>query len=321
MLRAGERLFPRFNVLSQCCGNPGCMNTTRSPISLSLVALGLVCLALAAAGCGGGSDANRPAAVPSRFSDAGFDPQNFLAPANAANRWLPLKPGTQWVRVGGTDVGHRRVPHRVISTVTNVSKLIAGVRTVAVLDQDVDAGQTTQESLDYYGTDKRGAVWYLGSYTEQYEGGRFVTIQDAWLGGVKGAKPGILMPGAPNVRTKPWTIAQPPGADPDAAQVVKTGQRHQCVPFKCFDDVLVIREGKASALDNEFKYYAPGVGQILNTPKSKSMHHDVESLVNVTQVSPRGLKEVSAEVLKLDRHARHTKPGVYGGSQPAKAVL
>ena len=52
---------------------------------------------------------------------------------------------------------------------------------------------------------------------------------------------------------------------PDVAQVVQTG-KSQCVPFKCYRGVTVIREGKANAPDNEFKYYAAGVGQIDNVP-------------------------------------------------------
>lgn len=288
--------------------------TNLAPIAASfLVAL--------AAGCGGGGGSGHGAAsVPTSFSHAAFRPANFGPPAPAANRWLPLTPGTQWIRVGTTDIGHRAIPHRVISTVTSVSKAVDGVTTVAVLDQDVDAGQIVQQSLDFFAQDKRHNVWAVGSYTEEYEGGRFVLIRDAWLGGVDGGRPGILMPAAPTIATPPFTIAQPPGADPDAAQIVATRQ-HQCVPLRCFTDVLVVREGKASALDNEFKFYAPGVGQILNAPKARSAHKDVEALVNLIHLTPRGLAEINAETLKLDRHSRHTKRAVFGRSAPARRSL
>jgi hypothetical protein len=245
-----------------------------------------------------------------RFTHPSFNKVNFVAPTAAANKWLPLKPGTQWVRVGTTLVGHRPVPHRVVSTVTDVVKRVDGVAAVAVIDQDIDAGQITQQSLDWWALDKLGNVWTVGGYTEEYEGGRFSTIRDAWLGGLKGAKPGILMPANPTTQTPPWTIAQPPGRDPDAAQVVQTGKQ-QCVTFNCFKNVLVVREGKASALDNEFKHYAPGVGQILNTPKHFSHHKDVEQLVNLIPLSSTGLADLSAEALKLDKHARVTAAAVF----------
>ena len=277
---------------------------------LAATAMAALCVGALASGCGGGGGAAAQSGQ-KKATEAPFDPRNFANPAIGANTWLPLRPGYQWVREGGTDVGHRRVPHRVTRTVTNVSRAVNGVRTVAVLDQDVDAGQIAQQSLDYLAQDRQGNVWNLGGYTEEYEGGRFVSVRDAWLAGINGGRAGILMQADPRTGTPPYSIARPPGADPDVAQVVKTGQS-QCVPFHCFSGVLVIREGKASAPDNEFKYYAAGVGQILNTPRSASKHHDVERLVNLRQLSPRGLAELTAEALRLDRHAAVVKRDVFG---------
>jgi len=190
------------------------------------------------------------------------------------------------------------------------------VTTIAVLDQGIDSGQLAHESIDYFAQDRRGAVWDLGSYAEAYEAGRYVSVRDAWLTGAHGARAGTLMPGDPRLRTPPWYISQPPGADPDVAQVVQTGAKH-CVKFRCFADVLVVREGKASAPDNEFKFYAHGVGQIDNVPKSASAHHDVEQLINLRHLSASGIAAASAEALKLDRHARVTSRAVFGGSASA----
>jgi hypothetical protein len=270
-------------------------------------------------GCGGNEGGTSATTTGKQIR---FDPGNFGDPVTGVNKWLPLKVGTQWVREGLTDVGNRRVPHRVTITVTDISREVNGVRTVAVLDQDVDGGQLVQQSLDYLARDKQGNIWDLGSYTEDYEGGQFVNATDAWLAGVKGAKPGILMLADPRLGTPPYSIAQPPGGDEaaDVAQVVEAGQS-QCVPFKCYKDVLVTREGKAAAPDNEFKYYAPGVGQILSTPRSASQHHDVEKLINLTQLSPRGLAEVSAEALKLDRHAKVVAPDTFGHAPTASQTL
>ena len=80
--------------------------------------------------------------------------------------------------------------------------------------------------------------------------------------------------------------------DGTAAEVVETGAS-ECVEFACYDDVLVVREGEIGALDNEFKYYARDVGQILNSPRKDSRHKDRESLINLTELSPEGLAEIS----------------------------
>lgn len=288
----------------------------RRPGTVSVAVLAAVCCGSLAAGCGGGGD--KP---PARTSTekARFVPANFPADVTGTNRWLPLRPGFQWVRIGGTDVGHRRVPHRVISTVTGVTKVVDGVRSRVLLDRDVDAGEIAQQSLDFLAEDRQRNVWYVGSYTEEYEGGRFVNSVDAWLAGVRGGEAGLLMRGDPRLGTPPYSVARPPGEDSDVAQVVQTGVR-RCVPFKCYRGVLVIREGKSKAPDNEFKYFAPGVGQIDNVPRSASQHHDIERLVNLTQLTPQGLAEIDAEALRLDRHARVERPGVFGRSAVAKAT-
>ena len=162
---------------------------------LSLVAATAVLLGLAmlASSCGGDDEQTASVSTTSKAGQAEdgsetFDRSNFGAPATGANKWMPLEPGTQSVRLGHLNRGNRRLTHRRVFTVTDVSKRIDGVRTVAVLDQDIDAGQVAEQALDYLAEDKQGNVWYLGSYTEAYEGGQFVNAADAWLAGVNGAE-------------------------------------------------------------------------------------------------------------------------------------
>lgn len=270
---------------------------------------------LLAAACGGGSNGN---ALP-KFDKSAFDSANFVDPTTTTNPWLPLVPGTQWVREGTTLLGNRKVPHQITSTVTDLTRDINGVKTVAVFDHDVAAGQVVQQSLDYFAQDKSGAIWTLGSVTEQYEAGRFVDIDEAWASGADGAKPGILMPANPTAATPPWLIAQPPSEDPDAAEFARV-QKQACVPFDCFENVLVIREGKASAIDNEFKYYARGVGQIRNQPRTESRHEDVELLINFTRLTQQGLDEASNEALRIDQSAARAHPAIFGNVQATRIV-
>jgi hypothetical protein len=262
------------------------------------------CCALFASACGGGggNDKGTSADAASR----GFAAANFGVPARGANKWLPLKPGTQWVREGRVNVGHRRLSHRVISTVTDVSKRVDGVLTVGVLDQDFNGGQVAEQSVDWLGEDKRGNVWDLGSYTESYEGGQFVNASDARLAGIKGSRPGILMRVHPRVGDE-WL----------EAKAIKTGQK-KCVPFKCYRDVLVIQEGSGGS---EYKYWAPGVGQLSAQPRSNSTKQEVEVLVNLVHLSPRALSDISAEVLKLDRNARGQAKDVFDHAPAAKRTL
>jgi hypothetical protein len=270
----------------------------------------LGCSAFVTAGAG-----SVTAAAAAGVGEAQFDPARFGNPATGASKWQPLRPGYQSVRRGGVSRGSRRLPHIRVFTVTAVTKVIAGVRAVAVLDQDFDGGQLAEQALDYMAEDKQGNVWYLGSYTESYEGGQFVNAEDGWLAGVRGAKAGIFVQAQPRVGTASFYQFQVPGLESPTARVAKTGQS-VCVPFKCYKGVLVVEED-----GSEYKYYAPGVGGIRTEPRYSGGEQETENLVNLRLLGARGLAELSAEALKLDKHARVTVPDVFGRSAAAKRTL
>jgi hypothetical protein len=99
------------------------------------------------------------------------------------------------------------------------------------------------------------------------------------------------------------------------SQVVKTGAS-KCVPFKCYKDVVIIQEGGSGS--EEWKYYAPGVGGMLTEPHYSGGEQETEKLINATQLSKRALDEISAEVLKVDRHAPSVFPSVFANAAQAK---
>jgi hypothetical protein len=241
-----------------------------------------------------------------------FNRKDFGDPIGDANPWLPLVPGYQSVRDGTLFRGRRELHHRRRFTVTDVVKQVDGVRTVLVLDQDIDAGQIAEQALDYFAQDKHGNVWYLGSYTESYEGGQFVNATDAWLAGVNGAIPGVAMMADPKPGMPGYIQASIPGRETIHAEVAKVGER-KCVPFKCFSNTLAILED-----GTEFKYYAQGVGGIATEPNYSGGEQEKEALLNVIQLTAKGLAEASTEALNLDRHARTTASQVFGNSAPAK---
>lgn len=274
----------------------------------AVVAAAVALLASAALSACGGSSSDESAAA--KVAQPKLEPSRYGNTATNRNRFFPLKPGYQSVRLGKVNRGSRRLTHRRVTTVTDVFKVIDGVKAVAILDQDFDGGQIGEQALDYLAVDKQGTVHYLGSYTEAYEGGQFVNANDGWLAGVRGAKPGIYMLARPRVGSPAYTQEDQPGSDPTIAKVVRAGIR-KCVPFKCYDGVLVIEED-----GSENKYFAPGVGGIKTEPKGGG-EQETEDLINLTQLRRRGLAELSKEALKLDRHARSTVPNVFGSSKRA----
>ena len=293
------------------------MNIFMKGSLILLVSLAATLCVLAGCTSGSGRTTTGTVTEPTRIK---FDPTNFVAPTTSTNEYHPLRPGMQWIRAGTTEVGARKVPHQVISTMTDVIRMIDGVPCVAMLDQSTDSGEIAQVGFDYFALDKDGNVWIMGGYTEDYEGGEYIDVENAWLGTATGGVPGVLMPGIVATDTPRWYIARAGTTeDPSVAEPVAVGI-DTTVAFGDFHNVIAIREGGINAIDNEIKYYAPGVGVIFNDPKIKSLHQDSFELVNLIQLSPEGLAEASQVVLDLETHARKVAADVYGPAPIAERV-
>ena len=261
-------------------------------------------LSLLMAGCSFGSN---DIAAPAVYHETRFSASNFVDPRAASNKWFPLTPGTQIITQGTTLIGNRKVPYQVIKTVTDVIRVIDGVKTVLVYDFELGTGQVTQRSLDYVAQDKSGNLWIMGGATESWELGRFVNVSEVWMSGVDGGHAGILMPADP-ASSSAWVITRHPG-EVSVASYVTTEKL--CVPFSCFANVLVTREGTTTGPNNELKYYALGLGQIRNQPRQDSRHDDTELLINATRLSPAGLAAASSDALQIDRRAAKAYPKFY----------
>jgi hypothetical protein len=253
----------------------------------------------------------KPSSTPAQKVNANykkFDAKNFVDPLGGQNTWYPLVPGTQTLRDGSINRGSRKLHHELRVTVTDVTKVINGVKTVAILDQDINAGQVGEASLDYLAQDKFGNIWYLGSYTEIYEGGQFVNAVDAWLAPKNGARPGVWMMADPKEGMK--YVEAHNSRETIRAEVAKVGEK-KCVPFECFKSLAILEDG------TEFKYFGPGVGHIATEPNYSGGEQEKEQLINVVKLKPKGLAEASAEALKLDKHARK-ESRVFAKSDPAQ---
>ena len=241
------------------------------PLRVLCIAVVLMSAAASCSGSGGQSatSGSAPASADPNFEGTRvkFDPANFVDPTLDTNPYHPLKPGLQWVRGGTTEVGTRVVPHEIITTMTDVVRVIDGVPTIAMLEETTDAGEVSQQSIDYMGLDKDGNVWLLGGYTEDFEGGQYTNTETAWLGDGEGASMGILAPRNVDMSTRlAGSSAWDPTKRPTVGEPVKVGVTEM-------REVWLLRQrprgpGRSfvGAPDNENKYYAPGVGVIKNVP-------------------------------------------------------
>jgi hypothetical protein len=280
--------------------------------SISLAVL-LVIAAVSAAGAdpgsgpGGGdipSCDSDPSLTPTPTPDD-FDPGAFSDPTTIDNQFLPSIPGTRFILDGFADRGNGILPHRVVLTVSDMTKVIDGVRTIVVWDQDINDGRLVEAELAFHAQDDADNIWNLGEYPEEFEDGTFVGAPSTWIAGIDGSEPGIGMLADPQVGTAGYLQGWAPSVEfADCAKVLETGTS-ACVTLACYQDVLTVDEWNLlePSSGHQRKFYAPGVGNIqigaVNDPEG-----EILELVDVVRLGLEEMAQVRDEVLELDRRGR-----------------
>lgn len=259
----------------------------------------------------------RPEAVENLMED--FDPDNFGDDSNNIdNQWMPYQPGTQWVFEGNTIENREIVPHLLTFTVTDLTKEVNGVKTAVTYIEDLSAGQLVEAEIAFYAQDKDGVVWYLGEYPEEYLNGEFVDAP-TWLAGLEGARAGIKMPVDPQPDTPSYAQGWAPEVDwSDRGQVYRMGQ-HTCVPYDCYEDVLIMDEYSLTEPGAiQLKYYAPGVGQVRVGFRGDELKPEILELIELNQLDPEALAAIRETALALEARAYEISPDVYGQTSPSE---
>ena len=266
----------------------------RTGVALASVAL----LAIPIASSGGAGSVNAASRIPSYDRSIFNDDSTVID-----NGFFPIRPGTQYVLQGTADRGAGGpTPHQVVFTVTDLVKVIDGVRTVAVWDVDTNDGEVQEAELAFFAQDRFGNVWNLGEYPEEYDGGVFTGAPRTWITLQSGAVGGIHVQDRPVVGDSYVSGYAPAIGFHDFATVNAKGQ-HVCATIGCFNNVLVIDETNNTAGDgHQFKNYAPGVGIIRVDPVGGT---ELESLLlsSTTQLSAASLADARRQALRLDRRA------------------
>jgi hypothetical protein len=257
----------------------------------------------------------------STATDKDYDTGNFSQPTKVDNKWHPLETGTQFVFEGRSNRGLGQLPHRVIFTVTGLTKKIDGVDTVVLFDRDINRNKLLEAEITFFAQDDDGNVWNFGEYPEEYaEDGSFDGAPSTWLSGSLDAKAGILMRGDPRPKTSSYMQGNVPSIGfGDTAKVVGFRKR-ECVPVGCHNNVLVVDEtNKLEPEDgHQLKYYAAGLGNISVAPGRGGKEREILELVKVQKLRPQTLEKIHTEALRLDKRAYKTVKKVWGSSEPAR---
>lgn len=247
-----------------------------------------------------------------------FDSGNFERPTAIDNEWYPLKPGMRFVWEGTPiDDEGRKVFHRVVFTVTDLTKEIGGVHTVVCWDQDYVDGELMEAEIIFFAQDNDGAVWSLGEYPEEYEDGKFLAAP-TWIHGIKDGKAGILVPAKPKLGTPSFSQGWAPSVDfTDRGVVYQMGQK-VTGPLGTYDDVLVIDEVNKQEPDaHALKYYVRGMG-VVRVGSRGTGDKEILDLTKVKQLSAKELAKARDEALKLEKHAYEISEDVYAHTKPSE---
>lgn len=136
----------------------------------------------------------------------------------------------------------------------------------------------TEDTVDFFAQDRSGNVWYFGENTAEYVDGLIDNIDGSWIGGVNGAKPGIVM-FATRVVGKEYRQELLLTEAEDAARIAALNES-VTVPAGTYANCL--RTEEFTALEPEaleFKFYAPNVGNVLTVDTRTGRRTELVSVV------------------------------------------
>ena len=234
-----------------------------------------------------------------------MDPKAFERSENIDHPWWPLKPGMQWIFEGFAEEDGKKVPHRIVFTVTDLTKMVGGVRTRVILDADYSKGKLTEKELTFFAQDKVGNVWHLGQYREVHEdefvGGRIWTVDNP-----TGAKAGIMGPRVEDLKVGNLSFSQgyapPPFNWTDRGRVFQIGQK-VTVKAGSYNDVVVFEEFDSEHPGEvQLKYYARGVGNVkIGAAGKRGEKIEELELVKVHQLGATEFAEIRRLTIELEK--------------------
>lgn len=211
------------------------------------------------------------------LGEAPYDPQvvpaNFVDPLQigtsvAPNPYLILTPG--YTRV-------YKSPSKIITvTVMHDTVDIRGVGCILSRDTVTDLdGKVLEDTLDYFAQDVFGNVWYFGETTAEYEDGFPVTVDGSFRAGVNRAKQGIGMLAVPTTG-KLYREEFDVGNAEDLAKVVTTTASESAPAASCAGTCLLTDNfTPVSPTKRGKKYFAPGIGEIVEFPADDPTDREV----------------------------------------------
>lgn len=197
-----------------------------------------------------------------------FDANDFDNPLDINNPYLPYVQGAKWeyeAEEVDEDTGEVET-EQIIIEVLDSTRTVLGIEVRDVRDRVFVDGLLIEDTIDFFGQDNKGNVWYFGEEVTNFEyddDGNLISsdTEGAWQAGVNGAVPGIVMEANPQVGDRYFQeFNRNDVLDYGAVLAVDetaTG------PLGTFNNVVRTKDiNTLDPLGLEHKLYAPGVGLV-----------------------------------------------------------
>lgn len=196
------------------------------------------------------SQDNRP------FTDS-FMADSCTFSSTGRNMYFILEPGWQLVLEGVEDEDTARL----VITVLNETKIIDGVETRNVEENESVNGVTIEISRNFFAFCKQtSSVFYFGEDVDMYKEGKIISHSGAWIAEGNN-KAGIVMPGIYLLGARYYQEIAP-GVALDRAEIISISETYK-TPAGTFTNCLKTEETTAlNPKEKEYKHYAPGIGLI-----------------------------------------------------------
>jgi hypothetical protein len=204
----------------------------------------------------------------------------FTDPLNMTNTYMPFQLNGVKVFQGSDHGAKTVVVDQYLAETRNFNWNGTTVECRVLREVAFEKGELVEISDNYFAQADDGTVYYFGEVVENYEDGVVTDNDGSWLVGGptlptdpadagNDTDPTVFMPANPEVGDvfKPEDL---PGVVDETAEVVDVDVRVK-VPAGRYEDAIKVQETSALEPGTTFKWYAPGVGVVMEKAKRERL--------------------------------------------------
>ena len=203
------------------------------------------------------------APLPQGSEPVQLDPAEFSVQID--NPYFPLVPGDRYIYKEVNDGATEKVR---IGVSDETKQIANGVEARVVHDRVTEGGRVLEDTLDWYSQDREDNVWYLGEDTvECKRNGKIKNDSGSFEAGVDGAQAGVIMPADPQPGLA-YRQEYYAGHAENKAKILSIDEQVQ-VAFGRFKSAVLTKDlVPLEPKVNEYKLFAPGIGNVLSLKTS-----------------------------------------------------